>query len=670
MKLPSSSRQILLVCTLLATVLSLSFSVFPVKAQPSGLVCLADSGTTACPNSPPTFTGSPGSSLTIAVNIQNSSSFNAFDIRIHADPTVINGTSVSVTGSVLQNPVVVDECVNGFFMAGACQSSPGIVNVIIAASSSTTAPTTGRLFSVTYNIIRTSTGTAITYPTGCSSSSVAGTTTCVAVSNGGATVPENVQAATFSNSAPAPDFAISANPSHITIPLNTPGTSTITVTALNGFTGTVFLTTSSTPGLGANVNPHNVTGSGTSTLTVSSANSGNYNATVTGTSGSLSHSTIVSVSVTTPASGLVCMGPSGSNICPRSPPAFNPSYYIGASILPIAVNVQNSPAFNGFDVAIKADPALLNGTGFDNVGHAFISAGGMVFIVSECINGHPIQGNCSSQDGPGIAHIAATSNVLVTGGHLFNVTYRVIGTGSVTITYQTGCTNTSNDGSCVTIVNAGSVIPENLQGATFSNAPDFTIRASPTSITIPPNTPGKSTIVIAAVNGFNGIVSLTTSSSPGLAANISPHNITGSGNSILIVSAVNVGNYSVTVTGASGSLSHSTTVSVMVAGSPPDFTITANPYSQSLKRGSSTTFTITIKGTNNFNSTVNLTATISPLVTRGPTASLPSIVGPYSTSTMTVSTQHNTPVGSYTITVTATSGSLSHTVSVTVTVTK
>jgi hypothetical protein len=602
------------------------------------------------------------------VNIQNSSSFNAFDIRIHADPIIMNGTSVSVAGSVLQNPVVVNECVNGFFMAGACQSSPGTVNVIIASSTSTTTPTTGRLFSVTYRIVGASTGTPISYPTGCSSSSVAGTTTCVAVSNAGATVPENVQAATFSTSAPPPDFTISANPTHVTIPRNTTGTSTITITALNGFSGTVFLTTSSTPGLGANVSPHNVTGSGTSTLTISATNAGNYNATVTGANGSLSHSTIVSVTITAPASGLVCIGPNGPG-CPTFPTAFNPSYYIGNN-LPIAVNVANSPSFNGFDIAIKADPTILNGTSFDTAGNAFISAGGSLFIASECINGHPIQGNCSSHDGPGVVHFAAASNVVVTGGHLFNVTYRVVGTGSIPITYQTGCTNTSNDSSCVTIVNAGTVIPENLLGATFSNAPDFTIRASPTSITIQPSTSGTSTIVIAAVNGFTGIVSLTTSSSPGLAANVNPHNITGSGNSILTVSAVTVGSYNVTVTGRSGSLSHSTTVSVTVAGSPPDFTITASPLSQSLKRGSSITFTITVKGTNNFNSTVNLASTISPLVTHGPSASLPSTVGPYSTSTMTVATQRNTPVGSYTITVTATSGSLSHTVSVTVTVTK
>ena len=369
------------------------------------------------------------------------------------------------------------------------------------------------------------------------------------------------------------------------------------------------------------------------------------------------------------ASNLVCIGPTGSNVCPTSPPAFtHPSF---GQTLEIAINVENSSSFNGFDIAIKADPTVLNGTNILLVGDTFLAKGGMVFIASECINGHPVQGNCTSQDGPGVVHVSAASNIVVTGGHLFNVTYH-IGTGSTPIAYQTGCTNTSNDGNCVTIVNAGTVIPETLQAATFSNAPvpDFTINSNPSSISVAVNTTGTSTIVISAVNGFTGTVSLTTSSSPGLAANVSPHNVTGSGSSTLTVSAGNAGGYNVTVTGKSGSLSHSTTVSVVVTGPPPDFTITLTPSSQSLRRGSSTTFTITVKGSNGFNSTVNLGARVSPLVNHGPAESLPSTVGPYSTSTMTVSSQRNITVGSYTITVTAMSGSLSHSAVVTVSVTK
>jgi hypothetical protein len=108
----------------------------------------------------------------------------------------------------------------------------------------------------------------------------------------------------------------------------------------------------------------------------------------------------------------------------------------------------------------------------------------------------------------------------------------------------------------------------------------------------------------------------------------------------------------------------------LTVGAAPNFTITATPTSQTIKRGSSAIFTITITGTNGFNGTVHLATTISPVVKNGPTISLPSTVGPESNSTLTVSTAHSTPIGTYTITVTATSGSITHTVTISIIVTK
>jgi hypothetical protein len=211
-------------------------------------------------------------------------------------------------------------------------------------------------------------------------------------------------------------------------------------------------------------------------------------------------------------------------------------------------------------------------------------------------------------------------------------------------------------------------------GVTVTNPtpPDFKISANPIHVVVQANSNGFSTITITGLNGFSSTVSLTLSSTPGLVANISPHNITGSGSATLTVSAAVAGNYTSIITGTSGSLSHSATVFVNITAPqpPPDFTITAGPTSQSVSRGSTTSFTITITGKNGFNGTVTLTATVSPVVRNGPTITLPSTVGPFSNSTLTVSTVHKTPLGSYTITIMATSGSLTHSVTVTVTVTR
>jgi subtilase family serine protease len=97
-----------------------------------------------------------------------------------------------------------------------------------------------------------------------------------------------------------PDFSISASPSSLSVRSGSSGTSKITITALNGFTGTVTLSALG-GGLTPTLSSSSITGgSGTSTLTItvpSSIRSGTYTVTITGTSGSLSHTATVQVSV-------------------------------------------------------------------------------------------------------------------------------------------------------------------------------------------------------------------------------------------------------------------------------------------------------------------------------------------------------------------------------------
>src|SRR5436305_1698072 len=99
----------------------------------------------------------------------------------------------------------------------------------------------------------------------------------------------------------APDFSISSNPSSPSVPPGESGTSTITLTSLGSFAGTVTLSPSISPnGPAVSVNPTSVTlvagGSGTSKLTVSTYSStplGDYTVTVAGKSDSLYHSSVV-----------------------------------------------------------------------------------------------------------------------------------------------------------------------------------------------------------------------------------------------------------------------------------------------------------------------------------------------------------------------------------------
>lgn len=105
-----------------------------------------------------------------------------------------------------------------------------------------------------------------------------------------------------------PDFTLSSNPSSLTVNAGgSASSSTITLSSINGFSGTVNLavtspsaltTTLSTSSVSVSSNP----GSATLTILAASNAGGTYSVVVTGTSGTLIHSTTVTVTVPTVSS--------------------------------------------------------------------------------------------------------------------------------------------------------------------------------------------------------------------------------------------------------------------------------------------------------------------------------------------------------------------------------
>ena len=105
----------------------------------------------------------------------------------------------------------------------------------------------------------------------------------------------------------SPDFSLSANPNTLTIAQGSQGTSTITVTPLDGFSGSVTLSTSGLPsGVTSQFNPNPTTSTSTLTLTASAtATTGTSTVTITGVSGALTHNTTLSLTVTQTSGGPV-----------------------------------------------------------------------------------------------------------------------------------------------------------------------------------------------------------------------------------------------------------------------------------------------------------------------------------------------------------------------------
>jgi hypothetical protein len=98
----------------------------------------------------------------------------------------------------------------------------------------------------------------------------------------------------------------------------------------------------------------------------------------------------------------------------------------------------------------------------------------------------------------------------------------------------------------------------------------------------------------------------------------------------------------------------------------PDFSLSASPSSQTVVRGSGTSFTATVTAGTGFTGTVSLGVSGLPA---GATASFsPASVSTSGSSTLSVSTGSSTASGSYPLTITGTSGSLVHTTTVTLTI--
>ena len=112
------------------------------------------------------------------------------------------------------------------------------------------------------------------------------------------------------NAAAQPDFSLSASPSSVTVTQGSSGTSTITETDINGYSGTVTLSASGLPsGVTASFAPNPTTSTSTLTLTASStATTGTATVTITGTDGTLTHSTTVSLTVNASSNGALPSG--------------------------------------------------------------------------------------------------------------------------------------------------------------------------------------------------------------------------------------------------------------------------------------------------------------------------------------------------------------------------
>lgn len=239
------------------------------------------------------------------------------------------------------------------------------------------------------------------------------------------------------------------------------------------------------------------------------------------------------------------------------------------------------------------------------------------------------------------------------------------GTGALTITAPPNG-NVAPPGYYMLFILNNSGVPSVatfLQLTAATASPDFSVSATPSSQTVRPGNSTSYTVNVTPSNGYNGNVTFSVSGLPsGASASFTPSSVSSSGSSTMAVSTSSstpTRTYTLTITATDGTLTHSTKVTLVVA----DFSISASPSSQTVRRGSQTTYTATITPVGPFSASVNFSVTGLPRRTNAsfnPT----SVVGSGS-STVTISVNKPAQTGTYPLTITATGGGVTHSASVT-----
>src|SRR5712671_5602890 len=199
------------------------------------------------------------------------------------------------------------------------------------------------------------------------------------------------------------------------------------------------------------------------------------------------------------------------------------------------------------------------------------------------------------------------------------------------------------------------------------SGPNFSLSASPSSLSVTQGSSGSSTITVSPSCGFTGSVSLSTSALPsGVTASFGTNPTTGTSVVTFTASSTaTTGTSSVTITGTSGTLSHTTSISLTVnATATPNFSLSASPSSLGVTQGTSGSSTISVTPSGGFTGSVSLSNSALP---SGVTASF-GTNPTTSTSVLTFTASSTATTGTSTITITGVSGTLSHTTTISLTI--
>ena len=146
----------------------------------------------------------------------------------------------------------------------------------------------------------------------------------------------------------------------------------------------------------------------------------------------------------------------------------------------------------------------------------------------------------------------------------------VAGSGNSSLSISTSSTTLAGTYTLTISGTSGSLVHATTV-ALVVNAPpagDFNISASPSSQALTRGSSASYTVAVTSLNGFSGVVNLSVIGLPNqTSGTFNPSSITGSGSSTLAIKTgpkTHLGTYTLTIMGTSGSLTHSTSATLVV----------------------------------------------------------------------------------------------------------
>jgi hypothetical protein len=398
-----------------------------------------------------------------------------------------------------------------------------------------------------------------------------------------------------------PDFAVSGAPGSRTVVAGAGTSYSVATSVAGGFNGSIGLGLSGLPsGATGAFSPTAVLGAGTSTLSITTSPS-------------------------TPAGSypLTITGTSGAL----------------SHTAPVTLIVNPVP-----DFSVSASPPS----------QTVVAGGGTSFSVITSVVGGFNGWIDLSMDGLPDGAVSAPTSVLGAGTSALSITTSpstVAGSYPLTITGTSGVLSHPTP---VTLV--------------VSPVPDFSVAASPPSQAVVAGSSMSYPVATSVVGAFDGPIDLGVSGLPaGATGTFSPTQVFGADFSTLSVTTTPLtapGSYPLTITGTSGALGHSTSVTLVVNPPGPGFAISVSPATQSVGRGKKVVYTVTVTPYGGFTGKVRLRIKMSPT---GPTGAFSPISLRSGTSRLTVNGRHT--VGTFRMTISGTSGGISSSAVATIIVT-